>query len=76
MHDYQGAFESAHGGTLLGELVAATPRVQAALLQVVEEGTVRRLGERRVRPVNVRLVFASNVDLADAVEAGAFRRDL
>ncbi len=75
--DYQGAFETAHGGTLLlDELAAASPRVQAALLQLVEEGTVRRLGERRVRRVEARLVFASNVDLDDAMEAGTFRRDL
>ncbi len=60
VQDRIGAFEAAHGGTLfLDELGAASPRVQAALLQLVDEGTVRRLGERRVRPVSTRLVFAT-----------------
>ncbi len=75
--DQVGAFEAAHGGTLfLDELAAASPRVQRALLQLIEEGTLRRLGEQRTRRVDVRLLFATNTDLEHAVVAGEFRRDL
>jgi two-component system response regulator HydG len=74
---FAGAFEAAHGGTLfLDELAAAPPKVQATLLQLVEEGAVRRLGDQRERPLDVRLVFATNVDLRAAVDAGTFRPDL
>jgi DNA-binding NtrC family response regulator len=72
-----GAFERAHGGTLfLDELACARPRVQAALLQLLEDGQVKRMGEPRARRVDVRLVFATNASLEDAVAAGAFQRDL
>jgi DNA-binding NtrC family response regulator len=72
-----GAFESAHGGTLfLDELACAGPEVQAALLQLLEDGEVRRLGEPRPRRLDVRLVFATNTNLEDAVGSGQFREDL
>ncbi|HEX9730126.1 MAG TPA: sigma 54-interacting transcriptional regulator [Gemmatimonadales bacterium] len=72
-----GAFESAHAGTLLlDEIVHANAQSQGALLQLVEDGVVSRLGERRPRHVNVRLVVATNANLAAAVRAGAFRDDL
>jgi DNA-binding NtrC family response regulator len=75
--DRRGVFEAAHGGTLfLDEIVLASPRVQQALLQLLEERAVRRLGEQRVRGLDVRLVFATNANLEQAMLAGAFRRDL
>ena len=75
--EHTGAFEAAHGGTLfLDELGTASARVQRALLQLVEEGAVRRLGEQRSRRVDVRLVFATNTSLEEAVVSGRFRRDL
>lgn len=75
--DRQGLFEAAHGSTLfIDEVATATARTQLALLQLVDEGTVQRLGERRVRRVDVRIVFATNGDLAALVKAGQFREDL
>lgn len=72
-----GVFEAAHGSTLfLDEIGCAAPDVQKALLQLVEDGAVRRLGELRPRTVDVRLVFATNSDLEAAVAEGVFRGDL
>lgn len=62
--DRPGKFELAHGGTLcLDEVASAAPRVQQALLQLVEEGTVQRLGEHRMRTIDIRIVFATHADL-------------
>lgn len=75
--DRPGVFEAAHGGTLfVDEVATASPRTQLALLQLVDEGAVQRLGERRLRRVDVRIVFATNADLSLAVRAGTFREDL
>jgi DNA-binding NtrC family response regulator len=75
--DRPGVFEAAHGGTLfVDEVATASPRTQLALLQLVDEGAVQRLGERRLRRVDVRAVFATNADLWQAVRAGTFREDL
>ena len=77
VQDRIGVFEAAHGGTLfLDELAAATSRVQLALLQLIEEHRVRRVGETRSREVSVRLIFATNSDLDAAIANGSFRRDL
>jgi two-component system response regulator AtoC len=73
----RGLFEEADGGTLLldevGELGQGT---QAKLLKVLEEMTFRRLGGTRDLTVNLRLIAATNKDLADEVERGTFRLDL
>jgi DNA-binding NtrC family response regulator len=73
----RGRFEEAHGGTLfldeIGELPAA---LQAKLLRVLEERTVRRLGGAADIPVDVRLVAATNRDLSAASAQGGFRQDL
>jgi DNA-binding NtrC family response regulator len=75
--DRPGLFEAAHGGTLfVDEVATASPRTQLALLQLVDDGTVQRLGERRVRQLDVRAVFATNADLDQAALDGAFREDL
>jgi DNA-binding NtrC family response regulator len=72
-----GAFERADGGTLfLDEVAAAPARVQVALLRVLQERRVRPLGGEADRPVDVRVVAATNADLDAALAAGAFRRDL
>ncbi len=75
--DRRGLFEDAHGGTLfLDEVAELSPRAQAKLLRVLQEGEVRRLGETQPRKVDVRIVAASNRPLRDEVAAGRFRLDL
>ncbi len=75
--DRRGLFEDAHGGTLfLDEVAELSPRAQAKLLRVLQEGEVRRLGESQPRRVDVRIVAASNRPLRDEVAAGRFRLDL
>ncbi len=73
----KGLIEAAHLGTLfLDELGLASPNLQCLLLQFLDQGTLRRLGDTRVLPVTVRLVAATNADLSDMCEKGLFRRDL
>jgi len=73
----KGAFERADGGTLfLDEVGDAPPSVQVKLLRVIEERELYRVGGQAPVKVNVRLVSASNRDLADQVAAGEFRQDL
>ena len=73
----QGRFERASGGTLfLDEIASLSPPAQAKLLRVLQERVVERVGGSRSIPVDVRLVAASNVNLADEVKAGRFREDL
>ena len=77
VHAEPGVFERAHRGTaFLNELGIASPRVQEILLHLLEERTVQRIGEHVPRPVDVRVVFATNVQLEAAVAAGRFRADL
>jgi two-component system response regulator HydG len=72
-----GLFEEATGGTLfLDEVSELSPRVQAKLLRVLQEHEVRRLGESHVRPIDTRVVAATNKPLAEEVQGGRFRRDL
>jgi transcriptional regulator with PAS, ATPase and Fis domain len=72
-----GLFEESSGGTLfLDEASELAPRVQAKLLRVLQEHEVRRLGESHVRPIDTRVVAATNKPLGDEVQAGRFRRDL
>lgn len=72
-----GRFERAHGGTLfLDELGELSASAQSKLLRVLQEGEVERVGGSEPRKVDVRLVAATNVDLADAVKQGTFRKDL
>jgi two-component system response regulator AtoC len=72
-----GLFQAAHGGTLfLDEVGLASQGVQAKLLKVLEERTVRRLGGTRSEPIDVLLVAATSEDLQVGVQAGRFREDL
>jgi transcriptional regulator with PAS, ATPase and Fis domain len=73
----EGKFERANGGTLfLDEVAELTPRAQAALLRVLQEGELERVGGTNTIRVDVRLVAASHTDLAEAVKLGHFRADL
>ncbi|MEW6200648.1 MAG: sigma-54 dependent transcriptional regulator, partial [bacterium] len=73
----RGLFEEAHGGTfLLDEIGELQHSLQAKLLRTLDEGMIRRVGDTRPIPVNVRLLFSTNKNLQEAVENGAFRLDL
>jgi PAS domain S-box-containing protein len=75
--DAPGMFEAARSGTLfLDEIGDLPPRVQTTLLRVLEERAVMRLGETQLRPIDVRIVAATNRELAKEVAAGRFRSDL
>jgi len=73
----EGRFERANGGTIfLDEVVELTPRAQATLLRVLQEGELERVGDNKTRKVNVRVIAATNESLEQAVEEGRFRADL
>lgn len=72
-----GRFERAHGGTLfLDEIGDLSPQAQVKLLRTLQTGEVERLGGDETRKVDVRLIAATNVNLAQAVKEGRFRSDL
>lgn len=73
----KGLFVEADGGTLfLDEINSLPAAAQAALLRVLQEGEVRPVGATRAVRVDVRVIAATNGDLATACEAGTFRADL
>jgi DNA-binding NtrC family response regulator len=73
----QGLFEVADGGTLFIDEMGELPRpLQAKLLRVLEDGSMRRVGSLQERRVKVRIIAATNRDLQGEVEAGNFREDL
>ena len=75
--DRAGVFESAHGGTLFLDEIGETPRsLQAKLLRVLQEREIRRIGEGKSRPIDIRLITATNRALENEIESGRFRNDL
>jgi two-component system response regulator PilR (NtrC family) len=77
MRDRVGYFEAANGGTLFLDEISTLPlSVQSSLLRVLEERVVVPVGDTRPRPVDLRVVAASNQDLERMVKDGQFREDL
>jgi len=75
--DRAGVLEEANGGTLFLDEIGEMPlSMQVKLLRALESGEVRRVGDSAPRTVDVRIVSATNADLAERVRSGAFREDL
>jgi len=73
----KGLLEEANGGTFfLDEVGEVPPTIQTKLLRILEERYIRRLGDNRPVPVNVRVVAATNRDLESAMRQNTFREDL
>ena len=77
VQDHEGAFEAADGGTVFLDEIGEVPLdQQALLLRAIQEMEVCRLGEHEFRPVDVRIIAATNRDLSQEVKDGGFREDL
>ena len=73
----RGLFEEAHGGTIfLDEIGLMGVETQAKLLRVLQEHEVRRVGGTSAIPIDVRVIAATNMDLAKQIQSGRFREDL
>jgi DNA-binding NtrC family response regulator len=73
----RGLFEEADGGSLfLDEIGELSPELQGKLLRVIQERELKRVGDTRTISIDVRLIAATNLDLAQAVKEGLFREDL
>ncbi|MCC8189205.1 MAG: sigma 54-interacting transcriptional regulator [Planctomycetes bacterium] len=72
-----GLFELAHGGSMFLDEIGEMPmNLQATLLRALQEGEIRKIGDDKVIPVNVRIIAATNQDLRQRVRTGGFRMDL
>lgn len=77
LNDKEGSFESANGGTLfLDEIGNLSYENQVKLLRVIQERRIKKIGGTKDIPIDVRLIVATNENLADAVKNGDFREDL
>jgi two-component system response regulator HydG len=77
IRDRIGRFEEADGGTIfLDEIGEISPFIQVKLLRVVHEREIERVGESRKRKIDLRIIVATNTDLAQLVKTGVFREDL
>ena len=76
VRDRQGLMEAANGGTLfLDEISELSNQQQAKLLRALQEGMIRRVGETAERPIDVRVISASNDDVESLVATGRIRKD-
>jgi DNA-binding NtrC family response regulator len=76
-NDKRGLFEEAHNGTLFLDEISELPLLlQAKLLRVIQEREIRRVGATRTMPVDVRIIAATNLNLAEETKAKRFREDL
>ncbi len=77
LSDREGKFEYAAGGTVFLDEIESMPlALQAKILRVLQERVIERLGENRLRPVDVRIIAAAKSDLSGEIAAGRFREDL
>jgi PAS domain S-box-containing protein len=77
VRDRKGRFEEAHGGTVfLDEIGEVSPYIQVKLLRVLQEREIERVGESIRRQIDIRVIAATNRQLVERVESGAFREDL
>jgi len=77
VRDRMGRFEEADGGTIfLDEIGDISPFIQVKLLRVLQEREVERVGESKKRKIDIRIIAATNRDLAGLVKSGHFREDL
>ncbi len=77
MQSHPGWFEAAEGGTLLlDEIGELSLPLQVKLLRVLQEREITRVGSRKAIKVNVRVIAATHVDLAQAIRERRFREDL
>ncbi|MEM6792540.1 MAG: sigma-54 dependent transcriptional regulator [Acidobacteriota bacterium] len=77
VREKKGLFQEAHEGTLfLDEIGEMTPPMQVKLLRALQERRIRRVGGTREEPVDVRIIAATNQDLAERIDSGDFREDL
>jgi len=77
IRDREGRFEEADGGTIfLDEIGEISPFIQVKLLRVVQEHEIERVGESKKRKIDLRIIAATNKELADLVRSGSFREDL
>jgi two-component system response regulator HupR/HoxA len=77
IEDRIGLFERADGGTIfLDEIAETSPAFQVKLLRVLQEGEIRPLGSNIRRPIDVRVIAATNRNLDDDLRSGRFRQDL
>lgn len=77
VQDRKGLFEVADGGTLfLDEISEMSPMLQVKLLQILQDGRFRRVGDNEYRQVDVRIIAATNKNLPAEIQQGRFRQDL
>jgi propionate catabolism operon transcriptional regulator len=72
-----GLFEQAHKGTLFLDEIGTIPiALQAKLLRVLQEHEIRRIGDNRLIPIDVRVISATNINIQESIRQGKFREDL